>query len=83
MFSYLEDTRSLIKGLCSALRGIPIHHRTSVRRQLRRKRSDSQETRGVMRFVWIEITMHTSGSTYVPYLTFGAKIVYIRSLDLA
>ena len=49
MREYLEDCRSVIAGLSAALKGVPVDQGTLVKRELRRKKIDTEEPTAEMR----------------------------------
>ena len=73
MLLYLRQSMEMVSGLADALRGVPASNRTSVRRQLKRTRSDIQEVRRkpTMRYVssLSFCSSHVSSRTCVPLHT--------------
>ena len=53
MLSFLRQSMEMVSGLCDALGGVPAHNRPSVRRQLKRTRSDTADMKmkATMRYV--------------------------------
>ena len=49
MREYLEDCRSVIAGLSAALKGVPVDQGMLVKRELRRKKIDTEEPTAEMR----------------------------------